>query len=172
VDFSEWYTDRPGLVARKYTYSQMAGARDTELEVHFDIEAGLSIFTFVSFLISDLDLPHETPVCVTLRPMDGGGPEAVMKINATPKGRGAVLGLAGPDDVRQCLKVFFEGKGMHFEVDSASGEKLIRLPLPNDGAFKDAYIASYEKVRAADDANFPDGFMGRLNRFLGDLPGR
>jgi len=172
VDFSEWYTDRPGLVARKYTYSQMVGARDTELEVHFDIQAGLSIFTFVSFLISDLDLPHEVPVRVTLRPMDGGGPEAVMKTMGKPKGRGAVLGLAGPDDVRQCLKVFFQGKGMHFEVDSADGETLIRLPLPNDDAFQAAYRESYERVRAADEANFPDGVMGRLNRFMRDLPGR
>jgi hypothetical protein len=172
VDFSEWYTGGPGLVARKYTYSQMAGARDIELEVHFDIQAGLSIFTFVTFLISDLDLQGEVAVRVTLRPMDGGGPEAVMSMVGRPDGRGAAFGLAGPDDVHQCLGAFFAGKGMHFEVDSTDGEKLIKLPLPNDDAFHAAYRASYEKVRSADEAKFPDGVMGRLNRFIRGLSGR
>lgn len=175
VDFSEWYTGRPGLVARKYTYSQMGGMRDVEMEVHFDIQAGLSIFTFVSFLISDLDLPRETPVRVSIRPMDGSGPQAVMTMMGKPDGQsGAVLGLAGRDDVSQCLKLFFEGKDMHFEVDASDGERLIRLPLPNDCAFQTAYRAAYDTVRAADDAEFKgsDGFMGRINRFMRDLSGR
>ena len=174
VDFSEWSTDRPGLVARKYTYSQINGIRDFELEVHFDIQAGLSIYTFVNFLFSDLDLPREMSVRVSLHPMDGSGPAAVMTMRGTPSGRGAVLNLANPDDVRECLKVFFEGKGMSFEVDTISGEKLIRLPLPNDDTFQAAYRASYEKVRPADGANFKgeDAFIGRLNRFFRGLSGR
>jgi len=42
VDFSTWYADQSGLVARKYSYSQVEGIRDFDLEVHFNIEAGLS----------------------------------------------------------------------------------------------------------------------------------
>jgi hypothetical protein len=139
----------------------MADTRDIELEVRFNIEAGLGIHTFVGFLISDVDWPREVSVRV---PMDGSGPKVVMTMMGRPEGQGAVLGLADRDDVRQCLKAFLEGKNMDFEVHTASGENLIRLPLPNDSTFKAAYTAGYEKVRAADKANFPDGFMGKLNR--------
>jgi len=169
VDFSEWYTDRPGLVARKYTYSQMGNTRETELEVHFDIQSGVSVHSFVTFFVSDLDLPKEISVRVSLRPMDNSGSNVIMNMIGRPDGSGAVLGLMSRNDAEQCLKLFFEGKSMHFEVDTADGEKLIRLPLPNDSAFQTAYKASYEKVRAADGLSGADQLLGRIDRFKNEL---
>lgn len=149
VDFSGWDTSRPGLVWGRYFYSKMGDARDFELEVHFDIQAGLlSTGTFVSFLVSDLDFPREIPVRVSLRPMDGNGPDVLMKMMGRPDNGGAAFGVASPDDVKRCLLVFFEGKPMHFGVDTDSGERLIRLPLPNSKVFETVFRTSYAQVHA------------------------
>lgn len=64
-----------------YKYSHMAGTRDFEMEVHFDIQAGLAVYTFVTFLFSDLDLPPgETTLRGSLRPMDGSELIAMMSM--------------------------------------------------------------------------------------------
>jgi hypothetical protein len=153
VDFSEWNVDRANLVARKYTYSQMRDARDCDLEVHFDIQAGMSIFTFVTFLISELDLPQEAPVRVTLRRMDGNSPRVSMAMIGRPDGHsGAVVGVANPNDVRDCVALFLHGKDLHFELDSSDGEMLARLPLPNDETFGPAYNKILASVKEVDDA--------------------
>jgi hypothetical protein len=127
----------------------MSNARDTELEVHFDIQAGVGIFTFVHFLISNLDFPREMPVRVSLEPMDGNGPNALLKMMGRPDGEGAVFGLASREDTQQCLKVFLEWKEMHFWVDTDAGEKLVMLPFPNNRSFEAAFRTSYEQVQAA-----------------------
>lgn len=157
VDFSEWYT-RPGFVARKYTYSQMGDTRDTELEVHFNIQAGLSVFTFVNFIISDLDLTSETALRGSLRPMDGSGPKVILNMMGRPDGaRNVVMGVSGRDDAGRCLRAFLDGKNMHFEIDTSDGEPLIRLPLRNDGVFETLYREARDKVQATDDASLVSG---------------
>ncbi len=139
VDFSDWHKG-PGLVARKYTYSKMGSTRDTELEVHFDIQAGLATFTSPSFIINDLDLTRETSLRGSLRPMDDSGPEVSLSLMGRPDGKGgAVMTVFGREDQARCLKAFLDGKHMHFGVDASDGEKLIRLPLPNDVVFQTVY---------------------------------
>ena len=151
VDFSDWFK-RPGLVARKYTYSKMGSTRDTELEVHFDIQAGLSIFTFPSFIINNLDLTREASLRGSLRPMDNSGPEVSLTLMGRPDGEsGAVMTVFGREDQARCLKAFLDGKDMHFGVDASDGEKLIRLPLPNDTVFQTVYREVFEQVQAAND---------------------
>jgi len=174
VDFGEWYT-RPGLVARGYTFSQMEGARNFGMEIHFDIQAGLSIFTFLSIRIEDIDLPQETVLRVSFQHMDNRQPLLIMKMVGTPDGRsGAVLGMATREDVSKCIRLFSEGKHMHFEIATERGETLMKLPLPNDSKFRDVFDKAYRDVRDADDAEFKgdDGVLGRLNRFFRDLSGR
>jgi len=170
VDFSEWYT-RPGFVARKYTYSQMGNTRDTELEVHFSIQAGLSVFTFVNFIISDLDLTSETSLRGSLRPMDGSGPKVILNMMGRPDGAGnVVIGISGREDAGRCLRAYLDGKHMHFEVETTDGEPLIRLPLPNDGVFEPLYREARDQVQATDDAEFAgkDAVLGRINRVFRD----
>jgi hypothetical protein len=96
VDFSGWLSDPPNRFGRRYTYSKMAGARDTTLEAWFDIQAGCI------FAVSELDLTEKTPVRLTLRPLDGSGPEAVIRMIGKPDGRrGAVFGSADRDGVEK-----------------------------------------------------------------------
>jgi RNA polymerase-interacting CarD/CdnL/TRCF family regulator len=174
VDFSDWHK-RLGLVARKYTYSKMGSARDTELEVHFDIQAGLATFTFPSFIINDLDLTRETSLRGTLRPMDDSGPEVSLTLMGRPDGEGgAVMTVFGREDQARCLKSFLDGKHMHFGVDASDGEKLIRLPLPNDAVFQTVYREVLDRVQTANDpAPIPDlsvrvteGYGFNINEFV------
>lgn len=175
VDFSEWYTSTPGLVARKYTYSRLANMRDFDVEVRFEIQAGLSIFIFVTFLISDFELPRETALRMMLHLMEGGDPHANMNVMARPDGRsGAVLVLMGRNDPSQCAQLFQLGRELQLELYTTDGQALAKLPLPNDSAFQTAFSASYEAVRAEDAAEFKgqDGVMGRVDRFIRGLSGR
>ena len=113
VDFSDWYT-RPGLVARKYTYSQMGSTRDTELEVHFSIQAGFLCNTFASFIINDLDLTQETSLRGSLRPMDDSGPVVSMTMMGRPNVVSSneviakVFEILGPDAEAKRGKVEWE----------------------------------------------------------------
>lgn len=171
VDFSDWYTG-PGLVARHYTYSQMGGTRDTEIEIHFDIQAGMSIFTFVNFFISDVDLQHETPLRGSLRPIDESRPEVSINLMGKPLADGGVLmAVMGQQDQRHCLASYLAGKDMHFEVRTIDNELLLKLPLPNDTTFKEIYMGAVELVQAADDAQFEgkDSLLGRIRRFRDSL---
>jgi hypothetical protein len=102
----------------------------------------------VSFLINNLDFPREMPVRVSLRPMDGNGPDAVLRMMGRPDDGGAVFGLANDEDTQQCLTVFFTGKHMHFAVDAVNGEMLVRLPLPNDKVFETFFRAKHAEVQA------------------------
>lgn len=106
VDFSEWHK-QPGLVARQYKYAEMSDARDFELEVHFDIQPAFIVHTFLSFLISDLDLPQEMSLRGALEPMDGSAPRISFGMMGRPDGRGgAVMGILVTtinDNVWECF---------------------------------------------------------------------
>jgi hypothetical protein len=147
VDFTGWDASRPGLVWGEYRFSKMGNARDTKLEVHFDIQEGLLAHVFVSFLFDNLDFPREMPVRVSLRPMDGNGPNVVLRMMGRPDDGGAVFGLANEEDTQHCLKVLLTGKHMHFAVDAVDGEVLVRLPLPNDKVFETIFRAKHAAVQ-------------------------
>lgn len=168
VDFTEWNTDEPGLLARIYTYSQLgSGYRDFEMEIHFDIQAGVSIFTFLTIIINNIDLTKECFVFVQIEPMDQSRPPLRIKMRATPNNYRIVLGLANPKDMGAFLAIFKLGKNMHFKLDTEDGETLAIFMLPNDSAFEDAYRTAYEKVADADEEEIGDiGVLGRVNRFL------
>lgn len=164
VDFSEWFR-KPGLVARQYKYSQLGESRDFEIEVHFDIQPAYIVETFISFLISDLDLAQETNLLAKLEPMDGSAPAASFKPMGRPDGAGGmVMSLFGREDQRQCLAMFLKGKPMHFQVVMPNGELLIKVPLPNDDSFKAPFDAEYQRARTAYDAENPDGILGQFGR--------
>ena len=175
VDFSKWYTDQPGRVARKYIYSHMDGLRDFDIEVHFDIEAGVSICTFVNIFISEIDLPYEMPLWGSLSLMEDSGTRAAMAMIGRPDGQsGAVINIPSRDDVDRCLELFLQGTDLSIDVETTGGEKLVQLPIPNDQEFQSAFSSSYERVRRADDAEFEgsDALMGRLDRFMRQMSGR
>lgn len=168
VDYSEWYVDQPGLCARRYTYSQLGeGYNDFNLEVHFDIQAGMSIFTFLTIIIENIDLTKECGAFIEVEPMDHSRPRIRIKMQATPNNYRVVLGMANPNDVRSFLSMFMLGKEMHFRFETEFGEVLSILPLPNDPTFQVAYNSAYERVVRADREEIGDqGIMGRVNRFL------
>lgn len=60
--------------------------------------------------------------------------------------------------------MFLKGKPMHFEVQTANGEPLIKLPLPNDEAFKPAFDVEFERARSVYKAQNPDGILGEISR--------
>lgn len=171
VDFSEWYTDQPGLCARKYTYSKLGeGYSDFDLEVHFDVQAGMGIFTFLTVIVNNIDLTKTCWTYVELEPMDRSRPRIRIRMQATPNNYRVVLGLANPTDTRSVLSMFMLGKEMHFRLETEDGEVLSILPLPNDSAFQVAFNKVYERVTKADQEEIGDqGIMGRVNRFLQNL---
>jgi hypothetical protein len=150
VDFSEWYTAQPGLVARRYTYSQLKGARDFDLEIRFNIQAGLSIYTFINLLIHCFDLPQERVLIAALSPTEDRTARVPMAMIGTPYGEsGAVLNIPSRDDVAKCLQLFHEGRDLCLEIEGTDGERLAMLPLPNDHAFAAAYRGNCDRVRSA-----------------------
>jgi hypothetical protein len=149
VDFSDWNTDQAGLIARKYTYSQMEGMRNFDIEVHVNVQAGaFSIHSFINFVVSLLDFPNEAHVRGLLRLMDGSGSPVSMRMLGTPRGVGAVITPLGREDAGRCIGLFLEGKALLLDVDSSSGEKLLNMPLPNDPGFETAYRSTFNKVKA------------------------
>jgi len=165
VDFSDWYVDQPGLLARQFVYSEMAGSRDLEMQVLVNVEPGpYSVQTFVAIKLSDFDLPRQAALRLSLQPMDGMTAPEVMSAIGMPEVHPRVLiKLVGPDDARKFVGMFSRGKEMHFGLHGADGEPLMRLPLPNDSKFWTAYSAKYDQALPGENKL---GLKERLSRIF------
>lgn len=167
VDFSEWYTDQTGLLARKYTYKVSGSGTVAEIEVHFDIEAGLLINTFLSFIVNGAELPQSGQVKVSIWIEKNKSSKVTFPMMVLG---GRIIGMASKEDVQNCLRLYLQGKDLMMEVFATDGEKLLMLPLPNrDDKFEEAYKVAYEKVRDAEQksAGGTTGLMSQLMRSLG-----
>ncbi|MGE3145125.1 MAG: hypothetical protein AB7K35_06030 [Pseudorhodoplanes sp.] len=170
VDFSAWHV-RHGFAARRFSYSKLSGnARDFDLEVHFDIQAGLSVVTTVSFLFSDLELTSQQALTAVLRPLNGVGKHYQVDMIGGPAARGVAMTAIGSESNLNALSAFREGKDLELELRASDGELLAKLPLPNNLEFRSVYSEASQGIEPVDIFSLieqrPQGLLSRVKNFF------
>jgi uncharacterized protein len=184
--------DRSGIeLSRIYNFSGLQGGPDTtatlKLEcrlesgfVGFGINSSLFLF-FRPFLLaneksllmglftSDQSKAEMYEVCAS--PVEGARDTVLLAVG---------LGAHGKEDVQKCVAAISSGKEMFFMLGdvpdrSKAGDEqtgpFVKLPLPNDGEFKQLYNDTYERLMcAAQDATRDTSFLERWQRSAAARP--
>lgn len=134
-------------VMREYDYGNAGSGANTTLQIRCKIERGVTIHTFVAFILRPYRLPNECFLVAFLGDEADEGSFVAVRAD-TRSDDSSIFSVVEREGAEKCVQALMQGKRLIFMILDKK-EPLMRLPVPNDLRFKITYNACYEQVRCA-----------------------